>query len=73
MEQQLQEALFELLEDVRFTPHSELEGGPEIFVDIMGPIKNVSTFDEYGVLTMDKGIVLEMKDGNKFYLTIQKG
>jgi len=36
-------------------------------------ISRVSTFEEEGVLTRDRGIVVFLADGSKFYLTIQEG
>jgi len=33
---------------------------------------STSTFREGGVLTMDNGLVLRLKDGNEFYITVKK-
>lgn len=35
-------------------------------------IKNITTFKNAGVLTNDKGLVVTMEDGEKFYVTVQK-
>lgn len=37
-----------------------------------GMIKNVRTFDSVGMMTMNEGLVVEMKDGSEFQLTIVK-
>jgi len=36
-------------------------------------INRIETFKDAGILTMDEGLVLKMKDGTKFYLTIKQG
>lgn len=35
-----------------------------------GNVKSVSTFDEAGVLTRNKGLVVRMGDGSEFQITI---
>ena len=32
----------------------------------------VATYEEAGVLTNDEGVVLQMHDGTKFYITVKK-
>jgi len=36
-------------------------------------VKRISTFEEEGVLTTDKGLVIHTADGSTFHLTIQGG
>lgn len=38
-----------------------------------GPIRDISSFAQAGMLTMDTGLILKLKNGQKFNLTIQEG
>ena len=66
-EQTMQDALNALIADVmlcidtgdEIEPPGELEG-----------IESVQTFGEAGVLTMNKGLVIRMKDRREFQVTI---
>lgn len=40
--------------------------------DVLFPeVEYVQTFEEAGLLTMNKGVVVDLKDGTRVYLTIQ--
>ena len=66
-EQTMQDALNALIADVMLCidtgddiePPEELEG-----------VDSIQTFEEAGVLTMNKGLVLRMKDRREFQVTI---
>ena len=66
-EQTMQDALNALIADVmlcintgdEIEPSEELEG-----------VDSIKTFEEAGVLTMNKGLVLRMKDRREFQVTI---
>ncbi len=58
--------LFELLTEI--VPAEEVQ---EI-LNIESP-DNVSTYDEEGVLTTDKGLVVRFNGGKEFFLTIKGG
>jgi len=66
-EQTMQDALNALIADVMLCidtgddiePPEELEG-----------VDSIQTFEEAGVLTMNKGLVLRMKDHREFQVTI---
>lgn len=38
-----------------------------------GMFNTIATFEEAGVLTLDKGLVVKLLDGSKFFITIKKG
>lgn len=47
----------------------------DIFEEIEGipiEIKNISTFDDVGLLTKNKGLVIKLTNGSEFQLTIVK-
>lgn len=52
----------------------ELNEFEEFLRDVLdeSSAKRVSTFEDEGVLTRDRGICVKMEDGSKFYLTIQE-
>ena len=35
-------------------------------------IDNIKSFEEEGLVTKDKGLVIKLSDGSEFYLNIQK-
>ena len=43
----------------------------ELFEDYNNKIDSVRTFGEAGILTVDDGIVLRLRDGSRVLLTIQ--
>jgi hypothetical protein len=51
--------------------HALLRGEIEI-EDVCGEIDRIHTFQEYGMLTKDRGLVVTMRDGKRIYVTIQK-
>lgn len=48
-----------------------LRGEVEI-EDVCGEIDRIHTYQEYGVLTNDRGLVVTMSDGKRIHLTIQQ-
>ena len=58
-EQQLEETLSEVI---------WFANDEEGIIDIEG----IDSFDQAGILTMNKGLVLNMEDGSQFQLTIVK-
>ena len=50
--------------------HALLRGEIEI-EDVCGDIDRIHTFQEYGVLTKDRGLVVTMRDGKRIHVTIQ--
>lgn len=44
----------------------------DIVYDEMEGVRNVKTFDEAGLLTRNKGIVINLTDGSEFQITIIK-
>lgn len=69
--EKFQDALFELLNDLRLTSRENLDGGADCFVDMVGEVASVRTYPDAHLLTMDKGIVLRLKNGDEFQLTIR--
>lgn len=47
------------------------DGDPSADDTDLPQIRSVSTFEEAGVLTMNKGVVLNLTDGSRAFLTIQ--
>ena len=45
---------------------------PEDLPDELSEVEMVQTYDEAGILTNNKGLVLRMKDGAEFQLTLVK-
>jgi hypothetical protein len=43
---------------------------PEDLPDELRGVEMVRTFDEAGILTYNKGLVLRMKDGSEFQITV---
>ena len=50
--------------------HALLRGEIEI-EDVCGDIDRIHTFQQYGVLSNDRGLVVTMRDGKRIHLTIQ--
>lgn len=66
-EQTMQDALNALIADVMLC----IETGDDVEPpEEMETIDSVQTFEEAGVLTMNKGLVLRMKDRREFQVTI---
>ena len=66
--------MFEVIQDVQLE-----QDGPETDVnefDIddleMDKIKRVSNFEDIGLLTRNKGLVLKLENGDEYHLTIVK-
>ncbi|RJS73537.1 hypothetical protein CW714_03000 [Methanophagales archaeon] len=66
---ELQDALKTLLDSIQHLDDEE-KAALDLPVELE-EIKNTFTFEEFGFLTRDAGLVVKTKDGDKFYLTIQ--
>jgi len=66
---QLQDGLRELLEDVLFARDDRDDPVHEL-ADHLQEIRQVATYEDVGILTSDKGLVVETYDGGEFQLTI---
>jgi hypothetical protein len=68
-EQQLQDALHMLFDELSYMDEDDrAETGLGIWEDLEDA--RVYTFEQAGVLTMNKGLVLSLADGSEFQLTI---
>ena len=65
---ELQQTLKTLLDEISYMDSDDLDqfDMPEELAEI----ERISTFDKAGVLTQDAGLVITMKDGSEFQLTI---
>ena len=50
---------------------NEMEDYLANLLDAQSEVKHIETFAEAEVLTMDKGLVVELIDGTNFHITIQ--
>ena len=66
-EQTMQDALNALIADVMLCINSGDEVEPP---EEMESIESVQTFEEAGVMTMNKGLVIRMKDRREFQIAI---
>ena len=64
---ELQDVLNALLADAIYSTANLVEIEPP---EELGYIHSTETFEEAGVLTMNKGLVLRMKDGSEYQVTI---
>lgn len=65
---ELERALYDLLAAVTM---ADFDDEPEITVpDELADLDIISTFEEAGLLTMNKGLVLQMKDRSEWQITI---
>ena len=57
--------------DVVSVDAEDIEAGyiPEL---LTGVVRRTKTFEDGMLLTSEKGVILEFKDGDVFYLTVQK-
>jgi hypothetical protein len=62
-EQRFQDCLYILLQTIEVGHDENWDGDP---------IKNVRSFDDVGMATRNKGLVITLEDGSKFDLTISK-
>lgn len=67
---QLQDLLRDVLEELMFARDDGDDDPLAELAERTTPIKALHTYDDVGMLTTDKGLVLEMADGSKFQLTI---
>ncbi|MCK6483040.1 MAG: hypothetical protein HUU22_15720 [Phycisphaerae bacterium] len=66
---ELQDHLRDLLEAVLFARDDAADPANALAEHVAG-IHQIATFDDVGVLTRDKGLVIETRDGAEFQLTI---
>lgn len=63
-EQQLQDILIALLEDI-------VDGSlDDAYAEELADVKSIHSFEDVGLMTDNKGVVLKCKDGSEFQLTI---
>lgn len=60
-EQEFLESLHRLLEAVSYGDHDDWDGEP---------VRTVKTFEDAGMLTRNRGLVVNLEDGSQFQLTI---
>lgn len=66
---QLQDQLRYLLETVMFVRDDADDPAGELAEHVEG-IRQIATYDDVGMLTRDKGLVIEARDGSEFQVTI---
>ncbi len=66
---QLQDRLRDLLEAVMFARDDADDPANELAEHVEG-IRQIATYDDVGMLTRDKGLVIETEGGAEFQLTI---
>ncbi|MEP0848353.1 MAG: hypothetical protein HRF50_16215 [Phycisphaerae bacterium] len=66
---QLQDQLRDLLETLLFARDSADDPAAELAGHVAG-IRRIATYDDVGMLTRDKGLVIEAADGTEFQVTI---
>ena len=70
-EHEMQTALNDLFAGVILA--ADCDEYPEDLPDELSEVERVQTYDEAGILTNNKGLVLRMKDGTEWQLTIVQG
>ena len=65
----LQDQLRDLLEAALFARNDVDDPAAELAEHVAG-IRQIATYDDVGMLTRDKGLVIEAADGAEFQLTI---
>lgn len=64
-EKEIEESIVEAIKN-----NSYIEAGYD--EDVLFPeVEDVQTFEGADLLTMDKGVIVDLKDGTRVYLTIQ--
>jgi hypothetical protein len=66
---QLQDQLRDLLETLLFARNDADDPAAELAEHVAG-IRRIATYDDVGMLTRDKGLVIETADGAEFQVTI---
>jgi len=66
---QLQDQLRDLLETLLFARNDADDPAAELAEHVAG-IRHIATYDDVGMLTHDKGLVIETADGAEFQVTI---
>jgi len=66
---QLQDQLRDLLEAVLFARDDRDDPARELAEHVEG-IRQIATYDDVGMMTKDKGLIIETDDGAEFQLTI---
>jgi hypothetical protein len=72
-EQRFQDCLYILLESISVNNYAD-EDGDTLWPILTGSdnISQVSSFADEGMLTNNKGLVIKLKDGSEFQVTIVK-
>jgi len=68
-DRKLQDGLREILEEIINAQGDEDDELAEL-AEMLPGVDRVSTFDDEGVLTTDKGLIIEFEDGTAFQVTI---
>ena len=63
-EKEIEESIVEAIKN-----NSYIEAGYD--EDVFPEVEDVQTFEEADLLTMDRGVVIDLNDGTRVYLTIQ--
>ena len=66
---ELQDQLRDLLETLLFARNDADDPAAELAEHVAG-IRQIATYDDVGMLTRDKGLVIEAADGTEFQVTI---
>ena len=66
---ELQDLLRDVLEEIMFARDDEDSELAELAENI-GEIESIASYDDVGMLTTDKGLVIETKDGSEFQISI---
>jgi len=66
---ELQDQLRDLLETLLFARNDADDPATELAEHVAG-IRQIATYDDVGMLTRDKGLVIETADGTEFQVTI---
>ena len=66
---ELQDQLRDLLETLLFARNDADDPAAELAEHVAG-IRQIATYDDVGMLTRDKGLVIETADGTEFQVTI---
>jgi len=68
-DRKLQDGLREILEEIINAQGDEDDELAEL-AELLPPMESVATFHDEGVLTTDKGLIIEFEDGTAFQVTI---
>lgn len=71
-DREVQDGLCEILDELQSAQRVEGDEIDELgeMAMLLPPIRGVTTFEEQGVLTTDKGLIIRFQDGSEFQVTI---